>query len=343
MGENYFSLNPADRLEVLRIAASSSGRPAHILEKDIGVVVTLDALYQSPLGKHLVFKGGTSLSKAYKVINRFSEDIDLTHDIREIIPDLVQGAPDSLPKNRSQADKWRAEINERLPKWIEAHVVPALAKHFKAIGLTEKVTPIFESNVPSVSIDFGQLTPASRYIPAAIRLDFGARSTGEPAEVHQVVCDIAAQVKEVEFPKATPRVMLPQRTFYEKATAVHVYCLQEKPEAERFSRHWHDIVRLDSTGYAKKALENTKLADEVAAHKSVFFRENDASAKTVDYHAAVSGAMQLVPDGKRRTELRADYEKMIEERILLEEGEPFSDLMDKCRELEKRINLHLKR
>lgn len=343
MPDSYFNLSPADRLEVLRIAASSSGRPAHILEKDIGVVVTLDALYQSSLGKHLVFKGGTSLSKAYKVINRFSEDIDLTHDIRELIPELVQNAPDSLPPNRSQADKWRDAINARLPEWIEGQVVPALQKHFKAIGLSGKITLSFKPGAHSVSIDFGRLAPESEYIPAAIKLDFGARSTGEPAEVHQVACDIADHVAEVEFPKASPRVMLPQRTFYEKATAAHVYCRQDKPEAERFSRHWHDLARLDSTGYAKKALDDLKLADEVAAHKRFFFREVDVSGEAIDYRAAVRGAMQLVPDSKRRANLKADYEKMIEERILLDEGEPFSDLMDKCSELEKRANMRLRR
>lgn len=86
----YFALSSKDRIDALEAAASTLGRPADLLEKDIWVVWALDALFSSRIAEHLVFKGGTSLSKAYKAIDRFSEDIDLTYDIRQIIPDLLQ-------------------------------------------------------------------------------------------------------------------------------------------------------------------------------------------------------------------------------------------------------------
>jgi predicted nucleotidyltransferase component of viral defense system len=104
MPEGYLDLSREDRLEALGVAATSSGRPVHLLEKDIWVVWALDGLFASALGEHLVFKGGTSLSKGYDVIRRFSEDIDLTHDIRQIIPELVgDGAP--IPATNSQAGR----------------------------------------------------------------------------------------------------------------------------------------------------------------------------------------------------------------------------------------------
>lgn len=90
MPESWFELNLADQSEALEVAAGRSGRPAHLLEKDIWVVWSLAALYNSSLGDTLTFKGGTSLSKGYKVIDRFSEDIDLTCDIRELVPDLLR-------------------------------------------------------------------------------------------------------------------------------------------------------------------------------------------------------------------------------------------------------------
>ena len=83
------ALSRIDQAEVLELARARSGRPAHLLEKDVWVVWALAALFDSPLAQHLTFKGGTSLSKAYKLIDRFSEDIDLSCDIRSLIPDLL--------------------------------------------------------------------------------------------------------------------------------------------------------------------------------------------------------------------------------------------------------------
>jgi hypothetical protein len=89
MADVFLQLSAEDRRDALGVAADRSGRPTHLLEKDVWVVWALATLYAAPLGEHLVFKGGTSLSKAYQVIRRFSEDVDLTYDIRAIAPDLV--------------------------------------------------------------------------------------------------------------------------------------------------------------------------------------------------------------------------------------------------------------
>lgn len=125
MPEQYFSLNSEDKKALLGIAAAESGRPAALLEKDIWVVWALSAIFRSEFGSSITFKGGTSLSKAYGVIDRFSEDIDLTYDIRQIIPDLV-GNGLTIPETNSQAAKWTKAVNERLPGWIESEIRPVL-------------------------------------------------------------------------------------------------------------------------------------------------------------------------------------------------------------------------
>ena len=107
MSESYLSLSVSDRTEALETAADKSGRPSHLLEKDVWVVWTLSVLYDSPHHEHLTFKGGTSLSKAYHAIDRFSEDVDLTYDIRLLLSDL-QIPKNGLPASRSQANKWTA-------------------------------------------------------------------------------------------------------------------------------------------------------------------------------------------------------------------------------------------
>src|SRR5260221_1210767 len=135
MTEPFLTLSREDRLEALGVAATESGRPVHLLEKDIWVVWAIDALFSSELGKHLVFKGGTSLSKAYDVIRRFSEDIDVTYDVRELIPELVGDGP-PLPKNNIQAQRWRTAIDEKLPAWARDKARAGLINHFVATGVS---------------------------------------------------------------------------------------------------------------------------------------------------------------------------------------------------------------
>ena len=104
MPETLFqSLSASDRRDALEVAAGLSGRRAHLLEKDIWIIQTLHALAGTPFDRNLVLKRGTSLAKAYHAIHRFSEDIDITHDIRAFAPDLVaDGGEDALPISRSQ-------------------------------------------------------------------------------------------------------------------------------------------------------------------------------------------------------------------------------------------------
>lgn len=88
MPESFFMLSEGDRRDAIGVAADRLARPVDIIEKDIMVVWALDVLYTSKLGDSLSFKGGTSLSKVFSIINRFSEDIDITYDIRRLLPDL---------------------------------------------------------------------------------------------------------------------------------------------------------------------------------------------------------------------------------------------------------------
>ena len=133
MADHYLDLGADVRREALEFTASKSGRPAYLLEKDIWVVWTLRTLFGAPVGASLVFKGGTSLSKAYGVIRRFSEDVDLTYDIRDIAPDLVGDSADPLPANRSQEKRWSGEVRRRLAEWTRETAAPYLAEALRAV------------------------------------------------------------------------------------------------------------------------------------------------------------------------------------------------------------------
>ena len=150
--------------------------------------------------------------------------------------------------------------------------------------------------------------------------------------------DVGTALPGVTFPTAFPFVMSAERTFWEKATAIHVFCRQQRKRGQRLSRHWHDLVRLDDAGLAEDALVNRSLAEAVARHKSMFFREKDATGSWIDYEAAVSGGLLLVPEGQARTALADDYARMVSDGMLLDDEEPFSQLMDKCAHIQARAN-----
>lgn len=334
MADAFLLLSAEDRREALSVAADRSGRPAHLLEKDAWVVWALATLYGSPLGEHLVFKGGTSLSKAYGVIRRFSEDVDLTYDIRALAPDLVGDNGEALPKTRSEEKRWTSAVRERLPEWVAGAVQPVIAEALASGPLSAAIRVDGEK----LFIDYEATTTGSGYVAPSVMLEFGARSTGEPASPRDVTCDAAGLVDGVAFPTARPRVMHAERTFWEKATAIHVFCLQERLRGDRFARHWHDVVRLDEAGLATAAFADRELANAVARHKAMFFAEKAADRSQIDYAAAVNGGLQLVPAGDGAKALSEDYARMVDDGLLLEEAEPFDALMERCGDIAARAN-----
>ncbi|WP_341485630.1 nucleotidyl transferase AbiEii/AbiGii toxin family protein [Thioclava sp. GXIMD4215] len=339
MVEAFLNLAATDRFDVLGVAADRLERPAHLLEKDVWVVWALQVLFASAVKDHLVFKGGTSLSKAYGVIQRFSEDVDLTYDIRALVPDLLEGRPDALPATSSEERRWSRRVREILPHWVSDTVQPIIATALSAQKLDAEIRLEGEK----LFIDYMPLAKGTGYVSPSVMLEFGARSTGEPATPRDIKCDAEGTVDGVSFPTARPRVMHAERTFWEKATAIHVFCLQERMRGDRFSRHWHDIARLDVAGIADAAIRDHDLALAVARHKAMFFAEKAAEGQKVDYVAAVTGGLRLAPGGSALERLAEDYRHMAEDGLLAATPEPFSILMDRCAEIADRANASARR
>jgi len=337
VAEHYFALSKEDQGEVLEQARAKTGRPTHLLEKDVWVVWTLGALFKSPLAADLTFKGGTSLSKDYKIIDRFSEDIDLTYDIRKLIADLT-GGEEFLPANRSQASKWTKAVRDRLPGWIATEAQPLLEA---ALG-REQLAATLEIGGPEhdkLLLHYPAIKQGSGYVSPFVTLEFGGRSTGEPHQVLPVTCDMAGHVDGVTFPVASPQVMSVARTFWEKATATHVYCAQGRIRGERYARHWHDLAAIMRSAHFDAVITGDgTIGRSVAEHKSYFFSEKDAGGDTIDYFAAVAGALQIVPEGAAREALATDYAKMLEDEIMVGDALPFDDLMQASAEVAARAN-----
>lgn len=331
----YQDLSSDDRRDALEVVERASGQKAHLLEKDIWVVATLGILFDAPFAEYLTFKGGTSLSKVWHAICRFSEDIDITYDIRACAPDLVSGSGDEvLPPTRSQEKRWTRAIRARLTEWIHDQARPTVEDGLVDAGLSARV----RAETDRLYIGYEPLFEETGFVRPEVLVEFGSRSTGKPHSDRPVVCDAAAFLSDLTFPEAHTTVMLAERTFWEKATAVHVFCRQARRRGERLSRHWHDLVRLDEAGIAATALADRALALSVARHKAIFFSENDARGERIDYEAAVSGGLQLVPSGAAYSVLADDYVKMLTDGMLLDDSEPFDSLMERCAAIEARAN-----
>ena len=331
----YQDLSDADRRDVLKVVENASVHKAHLLEKDIWVVAALGALFDTRFGEHLTFKGGTSLSKVWRAIRRFSEDVDVTYNIRSFAPDLVAGSDEeALPPTRSQEKRWTRAIRVRLAAWVRSEALPIVQEALARTGFLGRV----RADGDRLFIGYEPLFEETDFVRPEVKLEFGARSTGEPNASRTIICDAAPYLPSLIFPEAIAAVMLAERTFWEKATAVHVYCRQQRRRGERLSRHWHDLARLDEAGIAANALADRKLALSVARHKAVFFSENDAIGQRIDYEAAVSGGLQLVPSGTAHEVLADDYTRMRADGMLLDESEPFDVLMERCAAIEARAN-----
>jgi predicted nucleotidyltransferase component of viral defense system len=334
MPEQFLRLTAEERLEALGVASTASGRPIYLLEKDVWVVWTLQQLFESSDAEHLIFKGGTSLSKAYGVIERFSEDVDITYDIRAIAPDLVAKTADGFPETRSQQQKWTDEIRKRLNDWVADTMEPYLAERLAKIVSDGEVT----ADGDTIILQYPPVAMGTGYVAPTVRVEFGARSTGEPHEPRSIVCDAAEHLAELEFPSCKAHVMRAERTFWEKATAIHVFCLEKRLRGERFARHWYDVMQLDSRGFANRAMSDHALAEEVAKHKSIYFAAKAADGTQIDYSLAVNGSLVLVPEGEALQILEQDYVHMKDDGLLPAGAEEFQTIMARCADIEKRAN-----
>lgn len=331
----FLSLSASRQRKALKTAEDSSGHRAFLLEKDVWVVEILRILFDSRFGSDLVFKGGTSLSKAYAAIRRFSEDVDITYDIRAFAPDLVGSAgSEALPPTRSQEQRWTKAIRKRLAAWVREEAIPEVEEKLANAGLAARL----RAEGDRLYVAYDPLSTNYGFVKPEVVAEFGARSTGEPHHERSVACDAANHLPDLQFPTASPAVMLVERTFWEKATAMHVYCRQQRLRGERRSRHLHDLARLSETDYARAALADRALALAVARHNKMFFPEKDADGNRIDFEAAVQGDLQLVPTGTAYDMLAEDYRQMAATGMLLEEFIPFERIVEQCAVLEARAN-----
>ena len=328
MPEAFLQLSPEEQAEILQTCAGKLGRRAEHLEKDVWICWVLQSLFTMPGRLPMAFKGGTSLSKVYSAIRRFSEDVDVTVEYKS----LDQSIDPFDPKVSRTA---RERFTELLRTKLAIHTKNVIRPYFENLvaQLAEKPShpiPISEDG-EKLFIPY----PSRFGTAETVLLEFGGRNVIAPNEEHPLRPYIAAEVPDLLYPEATVQVLSPSRTFWEKATLIHVACNRSDPklDADRQSRHWHDLAVLSDHQIGKASMADRKLLEDVVNHKNVFFPASDTN-----YEACLSGGLRLIPETPLLQTLRTDYEKMVTDGMF--DGEPptFDWIIARLGKLAKKIN-----
>jgi hypothetical protein len=333
MIEQFLHLPAEDRKEILQTAAAELGQQATVLEKDVWVCWALQTLFSMLDAHPMAFKGGTSLSKIYGVIDRFSEDVDITLDYKAFADDFD---PFALGASNAAIKKF----SERLKGYVQQYASEVVAPHIDAqlqsfpnptdhgievSGDGEKIWIHYPSAVED----------DNEYLQSSILIELGGRNVIDPNERHTVTPDISELVTGINLPSGEVIVLSPERTFWEKATLIHVECNRKelKADAHRLSRHWYDLRMLAQHASGQAAINNRTLFEDVVSHKQVFF-----NASYANYDTCLIGELRLIPGDGLINELRADYEKMLSAGMLYGEPPSFDEIMVDIREVERVIN-----
>ncbi len=324
MADEFLKLPAADQREVINAAAPQLGILPAVAEKNVWVCFALNALFSIPDRRPMVFKGGTSLSKVFNLIERFSEDIDISVN-------FLKDYGESISKTK--ATNIREQIEANLQAYKKDLLFPALQEQAKQLSLTvEPGDTEWEIHINYKSV----LASGVDYIKTRVKIELSGRKETEPSQEYKVRPYLAEKTIDLIFPEATIEALLAERTFWEKVTLIHAGLhsgdIQNTPE--RMSRHWSDVSVLMKTETGERAIQDQDLCLRVVNHKDVFWR--DAKAK---YDDCRNRKFRLVPAGDALAVLKADYESMLEARMFFsEKPATFDEIMADIAELEARLN-----
>jgi hypothetical protein len=330
---NFLELPTRERSLYIEQAATRLNRSPVVLEKDFWVCWMLGILFQSEFAGSLVFKGGTSLSKVFGVIERFSEDIDLS-----LSPAFL-----NLPeagKSRNQANKWMTQAEAACSDAVQNQIGPAMETVVASV-LDKGTRPWLEfltdsaTNSPVLLFHYPSLQPTGfEYLKRSVKLEFGSLTDQQPAGHHPIRPWMADAIPEA-FPDWRCEVVALEleRTFWEKATILHTeyHRPADKSTPDRFSRHYADVAALAKHPNAATAIARHDIRDRVVRWKSQFF-----GSAWANYEEAKPGTFRLTPHPSRLPALRIDYQAM-RDMYLIEPGS-FDEILTALSELERRIN-----
>jgi hypothetical protein len=335
MPESFLHLDAREQSQIYRALAPQMARSPVVLEKDVWVCWLLQALFTMPGRLPMAFKGGTSLSKVFGAIARFSEDVDITLDYRGL-----DGSFDPFAEGVSKTRL--KKFSEDLKSFVRDHAFDVVAPHIQKLLVAE-----FDSDAAAFRLELSEngeqmrlhypsvLEALGDYMGNSVLIEFGGRNITEPNADYNVEPDIAPYVTSLAFPRSRVSVLSPARTFWEKATLMHVECQRNefRASAERLSRHWYDLAMLADRDHGQVAIEDRALLADVVKHKKVFY-----NASYANYDACLTGQLRLIPEDAVLTALRDDFQRMIGAGMFIGEPPAFDTFVERLRALETAIN-----
>ncbi|MDR2572316.1 MAG: nucleotidyl transferase AbiEii/AbiGii toxin family protein [Oscillospiraceae bacterium] len=318
-----------ERAELFDIAAAKLKIPAGLIEKDFWVCYILDILFRCSSYKNsLLFKGGTCLSKAFNLIERFSEDVDLALDWR------LLGYTETEPweeRSNSAQEKFKKDCINRTNNFLENDFISELVSViYNDSGLNADVFLADEEETILFRYPKEHTLAA---ILGVIRLEIGPMAAWTPMVNTSISCYLSKCIDVDNNPDTIVRAVSPERTFWEKVTILHQEAnrSEDKRIPARYSRHYYDVAKLCQTYVKKNALKNIQLLQTVVIFKEKFYRT--PWAKLPD---AATGSVRLVPYEYRIPELSKDYVLMQD--MLFGNKPDFIDVLQELSILEKEIN-----
>ena len=333
---NEFIQANNDRRQVLCERAGERMRlPPASVEKDFWVCWTLWKLFDlHKWGQTLTFKGGTALSKAWGIIERFSEDIDIVID-RHALGYKEPCVPESGKQGRKRIEALKSEAQ----RVVRDEILPSLRASI-ATDLPPNNTWNIELDTDDPDLQSLLFTypcvfaGRTTYVRPVVKIEMGARSDTEPAETAAIRPYVFAVLKTNEEDGFPVRAVAARRTFWEKAMLLHEETFRPagKPRKDRLARHYYDLWCLINKGIADQAVAGDGLFDRILAHRMVFFRWS-----WVDYSTMRRGSLRLVPSSDQVKDWAADYKTMATA-MFFGEVPSFDEILRVVGEFERRFN-----
>lgn len=318
--------------DIYNNVALKTGLPPASIEKDWWVTQVLKAIYTLPYRDHLSFKGGTSLSKCWGLIERFSEDVDLGMD-REYL-----GFEGELSKTQI-SDKLRraacAFVRERMQHDLHDQLIRNGLSD-ELLNVTVDITPITTTDPEVIRVAYRSVYPELNdpYLPPVVKIEVSGRSMSEPI-AEKAICslvDNAYPQSAVAEDRFEVRAVLSERTFLEKVFLLHEEFSKPQVRVERMSRHVYDIAMMMGQGIHTRALSDENLYRQVLEHRRQFI-----GLKGFNYDTLYSDRITIVPTGEVRNLWRKDYEQMQEHMIWGESTPTYDNLLEILQQLNEQL------
>jgi hypothetical protein len=316
--DRFFNISDNAKAEILRNTGEKTNLPAYAIEKDWWVVQTLAILFEMEIGKHMVFKGGTSLSKAWGLIERFSEDIDLAVDRR------FYGFEGDLGK------KQRTNLRKKANTYITKELYPELSLRFKekGVGVSLELEEITTSDQDPIIIlvNYPNVIESPDYIRPRVQVELGCRSLIEPFSLRtfnsfldEIYPDASFANQPIHIPSVDP-----ERTLLEKIFLLHEEF--QRPagiiRVDRMSRHLFDIYKLVASPFAEKVLLNQALYSEIVHHRQLFTKLGG-----VDYKLHNPETINPIPPIHLLEAWKKDY-SIMQEQMIYADSPSFESMLE---------------